>query len=73
MNDAEAYDEQYDEAVTAVFRRLFKELIAEGCDEEFAECEAKERAEAEVARQVRNGAEEYAEDRYYVNRLFAAA
>ncbi|QGZ42692.1 hypothetical protein IP92_05778 [Pseudoduganella flava] len=66
-------DEAYDEAVTASFRRVYRELIESGLHEADAECEAKERAEAEVAKRVRDGRERDAEDRYHVRKLFAAA
>ncbi len=52
-------DDDYEWKFTAAFRRAFRELVADGFDEETAELDAKQQAEKEMA-QLERDAIEYA-------------
>lgn len=52
-------DDDYESKFTAVFRRAFRELVADGFDEQTAELDAKQQAEKEMA-QLERDAIEYA-------------
>lgn len=52
-------EDDYEQKLTAAFRRVFAELVADGFDEETAELDAKQQAEKEMA-QLERDAIEYA-------------